>query len=228
MSTVLMMKEQTQDLLARTLTVNEIFLSLQGETSSAGLPTVFIRLTGCPLRCRYCDTEYAFFQGDRSTIGGVLSSVATYSTRHVTVTGGEPLAQKNCLHLLTLLCNEGYRVSLETSGAMDISGVDRRVRRILDLKTPGSGEEHKNLNSNLALLNPGDEIKIVICDRPDYEWALLQLTENRLNERCEVLFSPVHGELEASELADWILQDRLPVRLQIQLHKYLWGNERGR
>lgn len=228
MSAVRMMREQKQDLLARTLTLNEIFLSLQGETSSTGLPTVFIRLTGCPLRCRYCDTEYAFHQGDKTTISDILSSVAAYGTRQVTVTGGEPLAQKNCLPLLTQLCDEDLRVSLETGGALDISGVDPRVCRILDLKTPGSGEERKNLYSNLALLSPRDEIKIVICDRPDYEWARRQLTEHRLNERCEVLLSPVHGELEARELADWILQDRLPVRLQIQLHKYLWGNERGR
>jgi len=223
-----MMKEQKQALLARTLTVNEIFFSLQGETSSTGLPTVFIRLTGCPLRCRYCDTEYAFHQGDKTTIGDVLSTVAAYSTRYITVTGGEPLAQKNCLHLLTQLCDEDFMVSLETSGALDISGVDPRVRRILDLKTPGSGEAQKNLYSNLALLGPCDEIKVVICDRPDYEWARRQLTEHRLYERCEVLFSPVHGKLDARELADWILQDRLPVRLQIQLHKYLWGDERGR
>ena len=227
MSALQLMKEQRQDLLARALTVNEIFLSLQGETSRTGLPTVFIRLTGCPLRCRYCDTEYAFHQGEKTTIGAILNTVTEFNTRHVTVTGGEPLAQKNCLHLLTQLCDEGYQVSLETSGALDISGVDPRVSRILDLKTPGSGEEPKNLYSNLALLSPRDEIKIVICDRHDYEWAQQQLNEHRLNERCEVLFSPAHDVLDARILADWILQDKLPARLQIQLHKYLWGNERG-
>ena len=221
------MKVQKQELLARALTVNEIFLSLQGETSRTGLPTVFIRLTGCPLRCRYCDTEYAFHQGDKTTIGTILDTVTEFNTRHVTVTGGEPLAQKNCLHLLTLLCDAGYRVSLETSGAVDISGVDPRVSRILDLKTPGSGEEQRNLYSNLALLSPRDEIKIIICDRRDYEWAQQQLDEHQLSKRCEVLFSPAHNELDPRILADWILQDKLPVRLQIQLHKYLWGNDRG-
>ena len=228
MNAVPMTMEQRQDPLACVLTVNEIFLSLQGETSRTGLPTVFVRLTGCPLRCRYCDTEYAFHQGNKASIGAILETVAGFSTPYVTVTGGEPLAQKNTLPLLTQLCDEGYRVSLETSGAMDITGVDPRVNRILDLKTPGSGEEQRNLISNLAQLSPHDEIKIVICDRNDYEWARRQLEEHRLNEYCEVLFSPVHGELEARELADWIVQDRLPVRLQIQLHKYLWGNERGR
>lgn len=228
MSAVPMTKTHKQDPLALTLTVNEIFLSLQGETSRTGLPTIFIRLTGCPLRCRYCDTEYAFHQGDRTTISDILPTVAGFRTRYVTVTGGEPLAQKNCLHLLTQLCDEGYLVSLETSGAMDISGVDPRVSKILDLKSPGSGEEQKNLYGNLTHMNAHDEIKIVICDRDDYEWARRILNEYLLNERCEVLFSPVHGQLQAKSLADWIVQDRLPVRLQIQLHKYLWGDERGR
>ena len=220
--------EHSGELLARTLTVNEIFLSLQGETSRAGLPTVFIRLTGCPLRCRYCDTAYAFHEGNKNTIGGILQTIAGFRTRYVTVTGGEPLAQKNCRPLLTQLCDEGYRVSLETSGAVDISGVDPRVCKIVDIKTPGSGEEQKNLYGNLAYLGSHDEIKIVICDRNDYEWARRQLREQQLNEYCEVLFSPVHGELKGRDLADWILEDRLPVRLQVQLHKYLWGNERGR
>ena len=219
--------ERKEKLLSRTLTVNEIFLSLQGETARAGLPTVFIRLTGCPLRCNYCDTTYAFHEGGKNSIGGILREIAGFRTRYVTVTGGEPLAQKNCLPLLSQLCDEGYRVSLETGGALDISGVDARVCKILDLKTPGSGEEQKNLYSNLSHLNSRDEIKIVICDRNDYEWARQRLCDHQLNERCEVLFSPVHGELSARNLADWILEDRLPVRLQVQLHKYLWGNERG-
>ena len=217
-----------RDLLTRTLTINEIFLSLQGETSRSGLPTVFIRLTGCPLRCRYCDTAYAFHEGKKTTIGDILNSVAAYRTRHVTVTGGEPLAQKNCLPLLSRLCDEEYQVSLETGGAIDIAGVDTRVHKVLDLKTPGSGEEHRNLYQNLPLLDASDEIKIVICDRQDYEWARGLLLERRLNEYGAVLFSPAHGELAARDLADWILQDRLQVRLQIQLHKHLWGEERGR
>lgn len=220
--------EHKEELLARTLTVNEIFLSLQGETTRTGLPTVFIRLTGCPLRCRYCDTAYAFHEGDKNTIGGILHEIAGFRTRNVTVTGGEPLAQKNCLPLLTQLCDEGYQVALETGGALDISGVDPRVSKILDLKTPGSGEEQKNLYNNLSHLGSLDEIKFVICDRNDYEWARRQLREHQLIERCTVLFSPVHGELNAGDLAEWILQDRLPVRLQVQLHKYLWGDARGR
>lgn len=218
----------TRDALASVLKVNEIFLSIQGETSLAGLPTVFVRLTGCPLRCRYCDTEYAFYEGEKMTVAEILRAVAGYRTRHVTVTGGEPLAQKPCLTLLRQLCDEGYRVSLETGGALDIGGVDPRVMKILDLKTPGSGEVERNRYDNLGQLGERDQVKFVICDRADYDWAGNMLNRHRLNERCEVLFSPAHGELDAARLADWILEDRLPVRLQIQLHKYLWGDVRGK
>ena len=216
------------DVLAHTLRVNEIFLSLQGETSKTGLPTAFIRLTGCPLRCSYCDTEYAFHDGEKLTIGQVMKVVSTYRTRHVTVTGGEPLAQKTCHDLMVHLCNEGYEVSLETSGAMDVSSVDPRVKKILDLKTPGSGESDKNRYENLEYIQENDEIKFVICSRDDYEWAKKILFEKQLNELCEVLFSPSHNELDAKRLADWILDDKIPVRFQIQLHKYLWGDVPGK
>lgn len=214
--------------LAQSLRVSEIFFSLQGETSRVGLPTVFIRLTGCPLRCGYCDTEYAFQGGETLAISAILKQVEQYKPHYVTVTGGEPLAQKSSLGLLTLLCDTGYSVSLETSGALDISKVDSRVSRILDIKTPGSGEVDKNLWDNLRWINAHDEIKFVLCDQADYQWAKQQLTEQRLHERCPILFSPVHGKLEATVLADWILRDRLPVRMQIQLHKYLWNETRGR
>ena len=216
------------DINTATLRVNEIFLSLQGETTRSGLPTVFIRLTGCPLRCSYCDTEYAFYEGEKMTIAGIVRTVAGYRTPYVTVTGGEPLAQKPCLPLLKHLCDEGYKVSLETSGAMDVAAVDPRVMKIVDIKTPGSGEENRNRYENLQHLGQHDEIKLVICDRVDYEWAKNLLNQYRLNERCEVLFSPSHAQLPAAQLADWILADRLPVRLQIQLHKYLWGDVRGK
>lgn len=216
------------DVITRTLIINEIFLSIQGETSKAGLPTAFIRLTGCPLRCTYCDTAYAFHNGSKMNIGEILKAVSGYRTTHVTVTGGEPLAQKNCLHLLTVLCDEGYSVSLETSGAMDISGVEDRVIRILDLKTPGSGEQTRNRFENIDCLKQDDQVKFVICDRNDYEWSSDKVKEYMLNERCEVLFSVSHDQLPARTLADWILEDRLPVRLQIQLHKYLWGDAPGR
>jgi len=210
------------------LRITEIFLSLQGESRSVGWPTVFVRLTGCPLRCRYCDTAYAFHGGHWMTRGEILERVAGFGVRHVTVTGGEPLAQRGCTTLLGELCDAGYAVSLETSGGVDISGVDPRLVTVMDLKTPGSGEVERNLYGNIARLRPQDQVKFVLCDRQDYDWASERLAEHRLAERCEVLFSPCHGELDPAELAEWILADRLPVRMQIQLHKYLWGDEPGR
>ena len=209
------------------LKINEIFFSLQGETSRAGLPTVFVRLTGCPLRCSYCDTEYAFHDGKTMELGDILAEVAKYPTRYVTVTGGEPLAQKHCIALLEALCDAGHSVSLETGGALDISKVDTRVSRIVDIKTPGSMEEQKNLWSNLDFLNQGDEIKFVITDRADYEWAKRVFEEKRLSTISPVLFSPVQGKLSSKDLAEWILEDGLHVRMQIQLHKLIWGNEPG-
>ncbi len=219
---------QPPRLLDRTLRINEIFLSLQGETGRTGLPTAFIRLTGCPLRCVYCDTEYAFYEGRKQTLGDILRAVAEYRTRHVTVTGGEPLAQKDCLMLLTRLCDEGYQVSLETGGAMDISSVDPRVIKPLDLTTPASGEEARNRYENLEHLNEQDEIKFVICNREDYDWSKSVLSQYRLNELCEILFSPEYEHMPSAQLADWILEDKLPVRFQIQLHKHLWGDVPGR
>ncbi len=213
---------------ADTLRITEIFHSLQGETSRTGLPTVFIRLTGCPLRCGYCDTAYAFHGGETVTVADVLSTVARYRTRYVTVTGGEPLAQKNCHALLTALCDRGYSVSLETSGALDVAAVDPRVSRIVDIKTPGSGEVAKNLWTNLAHLNQRDEIKFVLCDEADYAWAKQEIESRGLEQVCPVLFSPSYATLPAATLADWILRDQLPVRLQVQLHKQLWGEQRGR
>ncbi len=210
------------------LRVNEIFYSLQGETSRVGLPTAFVRLTGCPLRCGYCDTAYAFHDGATLSIPEVLAAVARYAPRYVTVTGGEPLAQRGCLELLRALCDAGYSVSLETSGALAISAVDPRVSRIVDVKTPGSGEVDKNRWANLAHLLPSDEIKFVLCGEEDYVWAKGVLLERRLVERAPVLFSAAAGQLEPAVLADWILRDALPVRLQIQLHKELWGEGRGR
>ena len=211
-----------------TLQINEIFFSIQGETSRAGLPTIFIRFTGCPLRCVYCDTEYAFYDGEKMALAEIMEQISTYKTRQVTVTGGEPLAQKNCRHLLTMLCDEGYDVSLETSGALDIQDIDSRVARIVDLKTPASGEVDKNLYGNLQHLTTNDQVKFVICDREDYQWSKEKLTEYKLNDQCEVLFSGSYGEIQTSQLADWILEDQLPVRLQIQLHKYLWGDVPGK
>jgi 7-carboxy-7-deazaguanine synthase len=210
------------------LRITEIFYSLQGETSRSGLPTVFIRLTGCPLRCSYCDTEYAFDGGEVMTLAAIMAQVAPHQAHYVTVTGGEPLAQKNCLLLLHELCNAGYSVSLETSGALEVSEVDERVSKILDIKTPGSGEVEKNLWSNLAHLTPRDEIKFVLCDEQDYLWAVEQLRKRDLAAICPVLFSPAYRKLAEPTLADWILRDRLPVRMQIQLHKHLWGNVPGR
>jgi 7-carboxy-7-deazaguanine synthase len=210
------------------LRITEIFYSLQGEASRVGLPTVFVRLTGCPLRCVWCDTEYSFTGGAPATIESVLAEVAKYPARQVCVTGGEPLSQKECLPLLTKLCDAGYDVSLETSGALDIAAVDPRVARIMDLKAPGSGESDKNLWPNLPLLNQRDEIKIVIASRADYVWAAALLRDKHLDQCCPVLFSPAQGQIEPADLASWILEDGLPVRFQLQLHKLLWGNMRAK
>lgn len=210
------------------LIVSEIFHSLQGEASRIGLPTVFVRLTGCPLRCSWCDTEHAFSGGQRLAVTEILDQVAGFGTPHVCVTGGEPLAQKNCLPLLAALCDAGHDVSLETSGALDIAAVDPRVARIVDLKAPGSGESARNRWQNLPLLSPRDELKFVLKDRADYEWARGVIIEHRLDTRCPLLFSPVQDALEPQLLAEWILADRLPVRFQLQLHKLLWGNMRGK
>jgi 7-carboxy-7-deazaguanine synthase len=210
------------------LKLTEVFLSIQGEADSVGWPTVFVRLTGCPLRCQYCDTQYAFYGGEWFSLEDVLARVRSFQTRHVCVTGGEPLAQKHCLELLRRLCDEGYRVSLETSGAMDVADVDSRVVRVVDVKTPGSGEVERNRLDNLELLRADEQIKFVVCDRADFEWARDMVRTRRLNERCTVLFSPSYGQLEARDLAQWILDERLPVRLQVQLHKYLWGDTPGR
>ena len=211
-----------------TLRITEIFHSLQGETSRTGLPTVFVRLTGCPLRCTWCDTEYAFTGGTTRSLDEILAEVADYQCPTVCVTGGEPLSQKNCLPLLTALCDAGHSVSLETSGALDIADVDPRVSRIMDLKAPGSGEEARNLLSNIPLLTPHDELKLVIASEADYAWAKAMIAEHRLTERCPVLLAPVQGQLKPADLAAWILRDRLPVRMQVQLHKIIWGNEPGR
>lgn len=210
------------------LRITEIFASVQGESSRVGLPTVFVRLTGCPLRCTWCDTAYAFSGGEMRTLEDILAEVAGHGLQHVCVTGGEPLAQKACLSLLTALCDAGHSVSLETSGALDIGGVDPRVSRIMDLKAPGSGEADKNRLDNLALLNARDELKIVLADAADYAWARQQIATHRLHERCSVLLSPVAGELDPTTLAEWIVRDRLPVRFQLQLHKVLWNDARGR
>lgn len=216
-----------QAILDASLRITEIFYSLQGETNRVGLPTVFVRLTGCPLRCTYCDTAYAFTGGQNMSLADILQQVAAYTPRYVTVTGGEPLAQKNCLPLLKALCDAGYEVSLETSGALDISTVDDRVMCVLDIKTPASGEAEKNRWENFALLTKDDEIKFVICDANDYQWAKQILQQHQLAEKCPVLFSPAHGTLNATRLADWVLRDQLPVRMQVQLHKILWNNEPG-
>jgi len=208
--------------------ITEIFHSLQGEAQFAGVPSVFVRLTGCPLRCHYCDTAYAFHGGEWWTIPKVLERVAEFQTHDVCVTGGEPLAQRACAALLSALCDQGHRVSLETSGALPVAALDPRVIRVVDVKTPGSGEEPRNLYEQLTTLEARDQIKFVITSRDDYEWSRARLRDMKLNERCGVLFSPSHGQLAARELAEWVLADRLPVRFQIQLHKILWGNEPGR
>lgn len=217
----------TDSLLAE-LRITEIFFSLQGEARTVGLPTVFIRLTGCPLRCSYCDTTYSFTGGEKYTLTAIMQQVADYGAKYVCVTGGEPLAQPNCLPLLTALCDAGYQVSLETSGALDISQVDRRVSKVVDLKTPDSGEAHRNLYENMQHLTANDQIKFVICSRQDYQWAKFKMDEFQLNQRVsDVLLSPSHQQQDARELAEWILADKLAVRLQVQLHKYLWNNEAG-
>ena len=214
--------------MAGRLKVTEIFHSLQGEADTAGIPTTFVRLTGCPLRCQYCDTAYAFTGGEWWELPAILARVGELGATHVCVTGGEPLAQKACLELLTALCDAGYRVSLETSGAMPLDGVDARVVKVVDIKTPASLEEVRNRYEELTHLQRSDLIKFVICSREDYDWSRAKLRELELNSRCTVLFSPSHEQLPARQLADWILQDKLPVRFQIQLHKYLWGNVPGK
>lgn len=208
--------------------LTEVFLSIQGEADTVGWPTVFVRLTGCPLRCQYCDTQYAFYGGEWFSLDAVVERVQAFGTRHVCVTGGEPLAQKSSRALLHRLCDAGYHVSLETSGAMDIADVDVRVVRVVDIKTPGSGEVERNRYQNLDLLRADEQVKFVICSREDFEWANAFVVERRLHERCTVLFSPSNGQVEPRALAEWILERRLPVRFQVQLHKYLWGDVPGK
>lgn len=213
---------------AQRLKITEIFRSLQGEGDTVGFPTVFVRLTGCPLRCHYCDTAYAFGGGEWMSLEDILGVVRAHDTRHVCVTGGEPLAQSNCLPLLQQLCDAGFRVSLETSGALPVDQVDARVARVVDVKTPDSGEAHRNLLDQLSVLGRGDQVKFVICSRADYEWSRSMVRERRLADHTMVLFSPSHEQVPARDLAEWVLADGLPVRMQVQLHKILWGNEPGR
>ncbi len=222
------MSLQTDLSAAPRLKITEVFLSLQGEANSVGFPTTFIRLTGCPLRCQYCDTAYAFHGGDWRAVDELVDAAQREGARHVCVTGGEPLAQKNCLTLLTRLCDAGFEVSLETSGALPIEAVDSRVSRVIDVKTPGSGEVGRNLLENFRHLNQRDQVKFVICDRLDYDWSREQFELHDLARKCTVLFSPSADQLLARQLADWILADRLPVRFQLQLHKILWGNVPGK
>jgi 7-carboxy-7-deazaguanine synthase len=210
------------------LRINEIFHSLQGEADAVGFPTVFVRLTGCPLRCQYCDTEYAFHAGEWHDLDAILERVRGFGARHVCVTGGEPLAQPKCLALLERLCDEGFDVSLETSGAMDVSKVDGRVSRVVDVKTPGSLEAARNRVENFELLTPHDQVKFVICSREDYDWSKAYLSEHGLSARCQVLFSPSYTQVPPRDLAEWILADRLDVRFQLQLHKVLWGDVPGK
>jgi len=215
-------------MIEQSLRITEIFYSLQGEAQTVGRPTVFVRLTGCPLRCSYCDSEYAFYGGERQSVEDICDAVAQHGCQYVCVTGGEPLAQPGCLPLLESLCDQGYSVSLETSGAMDIAGVDKRVSIVMDLKTPASREQGKNLYENISLLGVKDQVKFVICDRTDYEWCLFKLDEYQLPARVgEVLFSPSYGQLDPRQLAEWVLQDRINVRFQLQLHKQLWGEKPG-
>ena len=210
------------------LKLTEIFMSLQGESQTVGLPTVFIRLTGCPLRCQYCDTEYAFKGGEWHNLDAIVKQTIGYGVQHVTVTGGEPLAQKPCRNLMAALCNEGLSVSLETCGAMSIADIDERVTVVMDLKTPGPAEVSKNDYDNIALLKPNDEVKFVICSREDYDWAKSIIVEHHLAKVCQLLFSPSQGQVDATALAEWIIEDRLPVRFQLQLHKILWGDQPGK
>ena len=210
------------------LRITEIFLSLQGEARDSGRPTVFVRLTGCPLRCGYCDTAYAFHGGEWRSIDEIVAQVRELGARHVCVTGGEPLAQKRCIELLRRLCDEGLSVSLETSGAIDVSQVDARVSRVVDVKTPGSGEEPRNLWTNLPLLTAHDQLKFVLCGRADYEWARAKIAEHAMHERCDVILSPSFGQVDPTELAQWMIDDRIPARMQLQLHKLLWGDARGK
>ena len=228
MNTPAMPDEITDKLGTDRVKLTEIFLSIQGEADAVGWPTVFVRLTGCPLRCQYCDTEYAFYGGQWHSLDAVLQAVADKGVQHVCVTGGEPLAQKGCITLLKRLCDAGYQVSLETSGALDIAAVDARVFRIVDLKTPGSGEMARNRYENIELLTVHDQVKFVICDRADYDWACTQLKSHSLNKICTVLFSSSFAQLPPVQLAEWILEDRLPVRMQVQLHKVLWGDTPGK
>ncbi len=211
----------------KSVRLTEIFYSLQGESKTTGMPTVFIRLTGCPLRCQYCDTSYAFTGGEAKSIADILKTVATYNTQYITVTGGEPLSQLVCLDLLVQLADKGYQVSLETSGAVDISKVDKRITKVMDLKTPASGELSRNLYENLAFLEAKDQLKFVICNQEDYQWSKQQIIDYNLVGQCELLFSPAVGQQDATELAEWILKDQLQVRFQVQLHKILWGDATG-
>ena len=228
MSSTAALLEPTAAPLPARLKITETFVSIQGEADAVGWPTLFIRLTGCPLRCRYCDTEYAFYGGEWQTVDALVDRARGSSVRHVCVTGGEPLAQKSCLELLTRLCDAGFKVSLETSGAMDVSRVDARVSRVVDLKSPDSGEAHRNRLENLPLLGDRDQLKLVLCSRGDYEWGRDFVRSGSGGARCTVLFSPSWQQLDPRELAEWLLADQLDVRLQVQLHKYLWGAEPGR
>ena len=221
------MSKQTEPDIQTRLKITEIFYSLQGEARNVGLPTVFIRLTGCPLRCAYCDTEYAFSGGEWMNIDDIIAQTRRYNTSFVTVTGGEPLAQKSCIDLLSRLCDAGFHVSLETSGAILVDKVDARVEKVVDIKTPASTEDAKNKFENIALLQGDDQVKFVICDESDYLWSRQIIEQYQLVDRCEILFSPSYGQLDATVLADWILRDQLQVRFQVQLHKYLWGDQPG-